>query len=193
MGFDKLDINHDSKISQDELEGALKDFIGRKNNDALNISGGSGGNSANSGAPPLGMDSNPYSHKNRKPTTSAGSDTGSGSGGGDAKVKVDGKFDNAEKNTKNFIKGLFSSFSAIIATEIGDKTFFIAAVLSMRNDRMAVFGGAICALIVMTVLSYVCYIWLHCLIWERVLCWPSICGYLQFMGKVGIFLHWGEM
>ena len=40
-----------------------------------------------------------------------------------------------------------------MATEIGDKTFFIAAVLSMRNDRAAVFGGAILALIVMTVLS----------------------------------------
>ncbi|EED87114.1 predicted protein, partial [Thalassiosira pseudonana CCMP1335] len=52
-----------------------------------------------------------------------------------------------------FLKALFSSFSAIIATEIGDKTFFIAAVLSMRNDRVAVFGGAILALIVMTILS----------------------------------------
>ena len=30
---------------------------------------------------------------------------------------------------------------------------FIAAVLSMRNDRMAVFGGAILALIIMTILS----------------------------------------
>mmetsp|Transcript_15954 Transcript_15954/g.21365 ORF Transcript_15954/g.21365 Transcript_15954/m.21365 type:complete len:106 (-) Transcript_15954:229-546(-) len=41
----------------------------------------------------------------------------------------------------------------ILATEIGDKTFFIAAVLSMRNDRRAIFGGAILALIVMTILS----------------------------------------
>mgnify|MGYP006183813521 CR=1 FL=1 len=40
-----------------------------------------------------------------------------------------------------------------MATEIGDKTFFIAAVLSMWNDHAAVFGGAILALIVMTVLS----------------------------------------
>ena len=40
-----------------------------------------------------------------------------------------------------------------MATEIGDKTFFIAAVLSMRNDRAAVFGGAILALVAMTVLS----------------------------------------
>jgi putative Ca2+/H+ antiporter (TMEM165/GDT1 family) len=40
-----------------------------------------------------------------------------------------------------------------MATEIGDKTFFIAAVLSMRNDRAAVFGDAILTLILMTVLS----------------------------------------
>ena len=41
----------------------------------------------------------------------------------------------------------------IVATEIGDKTFFIAAVLSMRHARSAVFGGAIVALIIMTILS----------------------------------------
>jgi putative Ca2+/H+ antiporter (TMEM165/GDT1 family) len=41
----------------------------------------------------------------------------------------------------------------ILATEIGDKTFFIAAVLSMRHDRSAVFTGAIVALIIMTILS----------------------------------------
>jgi putative Ca2+/H+ antiporter (TMEM165/GDT1 family) len=41
----------------------------------------------------------------------------------------------------------------ILATEIGDKTFFIAAVLSMKHDRMSVFAGAIAALILMTILS----------------------------------------
>jgi hypothetical protein len=35
----------------------------------------------------------------------------------------------------------------------GDKTFCIAAVMAMRYNRMFVFGGAIGALIVMTVLS----------------------------------------
>eukprot|EP00560_Eucampia_antarctica_P005581 CAMPEP_0197832188 /NCGR_PEP_ID=MMETSP1437-20131217/13611_1 /TAXON_ID=49252 ORGANISM="Eucampia antarctica, Strain CCMP1452" /NCGR_SAMPLE_ID=MMETSP1437 /ASSEMBLY_ACC=CAM_ASM_001096 /LENGTH=220 /DNA_ID=CAMNT_0043435411 /DNA_START=381 /DNA_END=1046 /DNA_ORIENTATION=+ len=41
----------------------------------------------------------------------------------------------------------------IVATEIGDKTFFIAAVLSMSKDRLSVFAGAILALICMTILS----------------------------------------
>ncbi len=31
----------------------------------------------------------------------------------------------------------------IIVTELGDKTFFIAAVLAMRDDRLMIFGGAI--------------------------------------------------
>ena len=53
----------------------------------------------------------------------------------------------------SFWKGFTSGVAMILATEIGDKTFFIAAVLSMRHDRSAVFTGAILALIVMTILS----------------------------------------
>ncbi|CAB9505901.1 GDT1-like protein 3 [Seminavis robusta] len=54
-----------------------------------------------------------------------------------------------------FWNGFTSAVAMIVATEIGDKTFFIAAVLSMKNDRRAIFGGAILALIVMTILSTV--------------------------------------
>lgn len=54
---------------------------------------------------------------------------------------------------KGFWKAFTSSVMMIIATEIGDKTFFIAAVLSMKYDRWAVFGGAMVALIIMTILS----------------------------------------
>ena len=56
-------------------------------------------------------------------------------------------------NLKGFWKAFTSSIAMIIATEIGDKTFFIAAVLSMKHSRSAVFTGAILALIVMTILS----------------------------------------
>jgi putative Ca2+/H+ antiporter (TMEM165/GDT1 family) len=41
----------------------------------------------------------------------------------------------------------------ILVSEIGDKTFFIAAIMAMRHPRMVVFGGAIGALVLMTVLS----------------------------------------
>jgi putative Ca2+/H+ antiporter (TMEM165/GDT1 family) len=56
-------------------------------------------------------------------------------------------------NNGGFWKAFTSGVAMILATEIGDKTFFIAAVLSMRQQRSAVFCGAILSLYVMTVLS----------------------------------------
>lgn len=41
----------------------------------------------------------------------------------------------------------------ITATELGDKTFFIAMLLAMRHSRRLVFFGAIAALAAMTILS----------------------------------------
>jgi putative Ca2+/H+ antiporter (TMEM165/GDT1 family) len=58
-------------------------------------------------------------------------------------------------NNGGFMKGFTSGVAMILATEIGDKTFFIAAVLSMRQQRSAVFLGAVLSLYVMTVLSSV--------------------------------------
>ncbi|PNH06829.1 GDT1-like protein 5 [Tetrabaena socialis] len=52
-----------------------------------------------------------------------------------------------------FLTGFAKSFGVIMASEIGDKTFFIAAIMAMRNPRVTVFAGAIAALAVMTVLS----------------------------------------
>jgi putative Ca2+/H+ antiporter (TMEM165/GDT1 family) len=43
--------------------------------------------------------------------------------------------------------------SVIIVSELGDKTFFIAAIMAMRHPRHTVFLGAITALGLMTVLS----------------------------------------
>jgi Ca2+/H+ antiporter, TMEM165/GDT1 family len=52
---------------------------------------------------------------------------------------------------------MFSAFIAglllITISELGDKTFFIAAILAMRHPRKLVFAGAIAALASMTVLS----------------------------------------
>jgi len=55
--------------------------------------------------------------------------------------------------SQSFSKAFVNSLGMIWATEIGDKTFFIAAVLAMRHSRCVVFSGALLALIVMTVLS----------------------------------------
>ncbi|KAG1736632.1 uncharacterized protein EDB91DRAFT_1055532 [Suillus paluster] len=48
---------------------------------------------------------------------------------------------------------LFRSFMTIILSEIGDKTFFISAILSMRHARLVVFLGAFTSLLLMSMLS----------------------------------------
>jgi len=58
-----------------------------------------------------------------------------------------------EKYASPFQKGFLASFAMIILSELGDKTFFIAAILAMRHPRGVVFLGAIAALALMTVLS----------------------------------------
>eukprot|EP01031_Cornospumella_fuschlensis_P039434 gene39434-48012_t len=55
--------------------------------------------------------------------------------------------------TNPFMNASLHSLLVILVTEIGDKTFFIAAVLAMRSGRLAVYGGAMSALTVMHVLS----------------------------------------
>ncbi|KAI0259885.1 hypothetical protein BC834DRAFT_832748 [Gloeopeniophorella convolvens] len=45
------------------------------------------------------------------------------------------------------------AFAMIIFSEIGDKTFLIAAILAMRHPRLVVFAGAFGSLVVMSILS----------------------------------------
>jgi len=52
-----------------------------------------------------------------------------------------------------FIHAFVASLSVIIVSELGDKTFFIAAIMAMRHPRLTVFAGAMGALAVMTILS----------------------------------------
>ncbi|KAL8706901.1 MAG: hypothetical protein Q9201_000061 [Fulgogasparrea decipioides] len=47
------------------------------------------------------------------------------------------------------------SFTMILFSEIGDKTFLIAALMAMHNPRLVVFSAAFAALILMTILSAV--------------------------------------
>ena len=46
-----------------------------------------------------------------------------------------------------------ASLLLITVSELGDKTFFIAAILAMRHRRRWVFAGAVAALALMTLLS----------------------------------------
>jgi len=61
--------------------------------------------------------------------------------------------ENSRKIDYNFLHAFFASISVIIVSELGDKTFFIAAIMAMRHSRVVVFLGAIAALGLMTVLS----------------------------------------
>ncbi|EEB09978.1 transmembrane protein TPARL, putative [Pediculus humanus corporis] len=66
-------------------------------------------------------------------------------------VPIDGNDSSTKK--VGFFPAFVASFSVIIVSELGDKTFFIAAIMAMRYPRLTVFGGAITALILMTILS----------------------------------------
>jgi len=59
----------------------------------------------------------------------------------------------AMSSTVPFLEGAVKSGTMILISEIGDKTFFIAAIMAMRHSQITVFLGAIGALGVMTALS----------------------------------------
>lgn len=54
---------------------------------------------------------------------------------------------------RGILHGFSESITVILVSEIGDKTFFIAAILAMRNNKLTVFLAAVSALFLMTVLS----------------------------------------
>lgn len=124
-GFDAFDTNHDGSIDRSEYNSAVAHF-------QQSLTNGFGADT------PITSDSNPLAGLlNLSFLTRLTGGSSVSSKGEELK----------------FWPAFVNSLSMIIATEIGDKTFFIAAVLSMKNDRLSVFGGAILALAVMTILS----------------------------------------
>ncbi|KAL3695109.1 hypothetical protein R1sor_008760 [Riccia sorocarpa] len=69
-----------------------------------------------------------------------------------AKVNADSSFLGSLDDIQS---GFASSFLLIFFSEIGDKTFFIAALLATRKPGAAVFSGTFGALAVMTVISVI--------------------------------------
>lgn len=61
--------------------------------------------------------------------------------------------DESGKGNLGFLHAFVASISVIIVSELGDKTFFIAAIMAMRYNRIVVLAGAMLALGVMTCLS----------------------------------------
>ncbi|KAB7502665.1 hypothetical protein Anas_10111 [Armadillidium nasatum] len=64
-----------------------------------------------------------------------------------------GQFSNS--TNLDFTHAFVASLTVIIVSEIGDKTFFIAAIMAMTNPRFVVFAGAMMALIFMHILASV--------------------------------------
>ncbi|XP_063166870.1 putative divalent cation/proton antiporter TMEM165 isoform X1 [Candoia aspera] len=61
--------------------------------------------------------------------------------------------DSSDKTNLGFIHAFVAAISVIIVSELGDKTFFIAAIMAMRYNRLTVLAGAMLALGLMTCLS----------------------------------------
>ncbi|RXG73530.1 Transmembrane protein [Armadillidium vulgare] len=64
-----------------------------------------------------------------------------------------GQFSNS--TNLDFTHAFVASLTVIIVSEIGDKTFFIAAIMAMTNPRFVVFAGAMLALAFMHILASV--------------------------------------
>jgi len=74
---------------------------------------------------------------------------------------------------------LMGSFSSIAASEIGDKTFIVAALMAMRYPRFQVFTAAASALLIMTILSAVAGHALGAIISKK---WAAVVAALLFLG-----------
>jgi Ca2+/H+ antiporter, TMEM165/GDT1 family len=79
-----------------------------------------------------------------------------------------------------FTKGLL----AITLGELGDKTFFIALILAMRNSRKWVFTGVIGALATMTIISVLMGVVVEKLLPPHYVKWAEIALFLGFGFKL---------
>jgi len=69
---------------------------------------------------------------------------------------VDGDTDGdgiPEDKDPNIVTALTHSIAMILVTELGDETFIIAALMAMRHPKVVVYGGAMTALTLMTIIS----------------------------------------
>ncbi|GKT95231.1 hypothetical protein Ct61P_13081 [Colletotrichum tofieldiae] len=72
-----------------------------------------------------------------------------------SKGKSSSSLDNEAEGVIQPFHSFVLSLTMILVSEVGDKTFLVAALMAMKHDRMVVFSAAFGALLVMTVLSAV--------------------------------------
>ena len=58
-----------------------------------------------------------------------------------------------QQTKESWFSGFGKTFLMILSMEIGDKTFFICAILSTSHNKVAVFIGSVLALVAMCVIS----------------------------------------
>ncbi|KAG9509889.1 Transmembrane protein [Fragariocoptes setiger] len=72
---------------------------------------------------------------------------------GDTVDLPDSEYNFGFADASRFLHAFLASLSVIIVSELGDKTFFIAAIMAMKNSRTVVFVAAMLALVIMTILA----------------------------------------
>jgi len=87
------------------------------------------------------------------PPPNAGASVASGAVAKPGQSPEDDAFLQSLSVSQAFVHAFVASISVIIVSELGDKTFFIAAIMAMKHARSTVFAGAIAALGIMTLLS----------------------------------------
>ncbi|KAJ5520060.1 hypothetical protein N7463_000513 [Penicillium fimorum] len=88
-------------------------------------------------------------------SVASGSSSSSYSSSSSSSMSHDHDHDSGIPDAGSPMHSLIFSFTMILVSEIGDKTFLVAALMAMRHDRLVVFSAAFSALIGMTVLSAV--------------------------------------
>ncbi|KAJ5816343.1 hypothetical protein N7447_008576 [Penicillium robsamsonii] len=88
-------------------------------------------------------------------SVASGSSSSSYSSSSSSSLSHDHDHDSGIPDAGSPMHSLIFSFTMILVSEIGDKTFLVAALMAMRHDRLVVFSAAFSALIGMTVLSAV--------------------------------------
>ena len=92
----------------------------------------------------------------------------------------------SQEKTDNFLSALWRSFIIMVFIEIGDRTFFIAAIMSAKHSRFIVWMGASAALAFMTVVSTLLGVAAPLLVPRSVTHWVAVVLFFYF----GITLTW---
>jgi len=90
----------------------------------------------------------------------------------------------ASTGIAGFGEAFMASIGVIFGTELGDKTFFIAAIMSMRHPRFTVWFGAVGALAAMTVLSTIVGHVAPMLLPPAVTHYAAVCLFLVFGARM---------